>query len=127
MSMLMSTIAPYIAKSAENSCNCQYPIGLVVFLGFAILSLLLCICICCFDITKCSIFARKPEHNLRRLSVDPRYIDTTKFIVDRKLSLDPRLLEYSQLLNCSGGSSTSSRSVDNNTIYSTDTSLVTTV
>ncbi|CAB3397343.1 unnamed protein product [Caenorhabditis bovis] len=114
-----------------QTCNCHYPIGLVIFLIFTIFSLLVCICVCCFDITKCGKRKQSAEAALRKVSIDPRLMDATKFITDRKLSLDPRLLEYSQLLNSSSTSSSSqqSRSIDipSNLIYSTDTSLVTTV
>ncbi|CAD6186841.1 unnamed protein product [Caenorhabditis auriculariae] len=111
------------------SCNCQYPIGLVIFLVFTILSLVVCICVCCFDITKCHLCKRKkPRFSGLHKPFDPRFIDTSKF-VDRKFSLDPRLLEYSQLLHSGSLSSSQSRSIDvcSNGMYSTDTSLVTTV
>ncbi|CAI4223244.1 unnamed protein product [Auanema sp. JU1783] len=109
-------------------CHCQYPIGLVIFLVFTIISLLLCICVCCFDVTKCPIFKRKETQCVSRKcsSFDPRLFDTSKFIVDRKISLDPRLLEYSQLVNSSTSSSTQSRSVDI-PYYGMDSAYVTTV
>ncbi|CAJ0956968.1 unnamed protein product, partial [Mesorhabditis belari] len=78
--------------SDRLACNCHYPIGLVVFLVFTIASLILCIFICCIDITKCSFYKRQKERPLlRRTSTfDPRFMDGPR--IQRKFSVDPRLL-----------------------------------
>ncbi|CAJ0581850.1 unnamed protein product, partial [Mesorhabditis spiculigera] len=81
-----------VPGSERLSCNCHYPIGLVVFLVFTILSLICCILVCCIDITKCSFWKKHRDRPLlRRTSTfDPRFMDGQR--IQKKFSVDPRLL-----------------------------------
>ncbi|CAP29189.2 Protein CBG09385 [Caenorhabditis briggsae] len=147
-----TTFAPVIGLSesiATQTCNCHYPIGLVIFLIFTIASLLVCICVCCFDlgqvisldlgyrldylIFQCNICQRdsRKEVKFRRTSMNARFVEPSKFVIDRKLSMDPCLMEYRQLFNSGSVTSSSnshSRCIENPQFsFSTERSLISTV
>ncbi|EFP11324.1 hypothetical protein CRE_30784 [Caenorhabditis remanei] len=131
-----TTFAPVIGLSehiATQTCNCHYPIGLVIFLIFTIISLLVCICVCCFDLGQCNLCQgdSKKEVKFRRTSMNARFVEPSKFVIDRKLSMDPYLTEYRQLFNSGSVTSSSnshSRCIENPQFsFSTDRSLISTV
>ncbi|ULT89948.1 hypothetical protein L3Y34_008382 [Caenorhabditis briggsae] len=131
-----TTFAPVIGLSesiATQTCNCHYPIGLVIFLIFTIASLLVCICVCCFDLGQCNICQRdsRKEVKFRRTSMNARFVEPSKFVIDRKLSMDPCLMEYRQLFNSGSVTSSSnshSRCIENPQFsFSTERSLISTV
>ncbi|CCD69050.1 uncharacterized protein CELE_ZC317.2 [Caenorhabditis elegans] len=129
-----TTFSPVIGMSesiATQTCNCHYPIGLVIFLIFTIISLFVCICVCCIDLGDCNICQgdSKKEVKFRRTSMNARFVEPSKFVIDRKLSMDPCLLEYRQLYNSGSASSNSySRCIENPQFsFSTDRSLISTV